>query len=53
VIEDGLSSVTLETKVFGATPYADGVGQIIRAVFENNLEPRCYNVLELIEMGWL
>lgn len=53
VIEDGLSSVALETKVFGSTPYADGVGQIIQAVSENDLEPRRYNVLELIEMGWL
>ncbi|PUE60714.1 dihydrodipicolinate reductase [Limnohabitans curvus] len=53
VIEDGLSSVALETKVFGSTPYADGVGQIIQAVSKNDLEPRRYNVLELIDMGWL
>ena len=53
VIEDGLSSVALETKVFGSTPYADGVGQIIQVVSANVLESRRYNVLELIEMGWL
>ncbi len=53
VIEDGLSSIVLETKVFGSMPYADGVAQIIQAVSANVLEPRRYNILELIEMGWL
>lgn len=53
VIEDGLSSVTLETKVFGSTPYADGVAQIIQAIADYALESRRYNILELIENGWL
>jgi dihydrodipicolinate reductase len=53
VIEDGLSSVTLETKVFGSTPYADGVEQIIQAIAGHALESRRYSILELIENGWL
>lgn len=53
VIEDGLSSIAFETKVFGSTPYADGVAQIIQAISAKTLEARRYNVLELIEMGWL
>ena len=53
VIEDGLSSVALETKVFGSMPYADGVAKIIQAIADHAMEPRRYNILELIENGWL
>jgi 4-hydroxy-tetrahydrodipicolinate reductase len=53
VIEDGLSSITLETKVFGSTPYADGVAKIIHAIADHAMEIRCYDILELIENGWL
>ena len=53
LIEDGLSSIALETKVFGSTPYADGVAQIIQAIASHAMETRRYNILELIENGWL
>ena len=53
VIEDGLSSVAIETKVFGSTPYAEGVAKIVQAVCANTLEIRRYNILEFIECGWL
>jgi 4-hydroxy-tetrahydrodipicolinate reductase len=53
VIEDGMSSVSLETKVFGSTPYADGVANIIQAVCDHTLEKRLYNILEFVERGWL
>ena len=53
VIEDGLSCVSLETKIFGAAPYADGVAKIIKAICANRLQIRNYNILEFIENGWL
>lgn len=52
-IGDGDGLITLETRVFGAAPYADGVNQIISAVAATSLEDRHYNILEFIENGWL
>ena len=53
VIEDGLCSVRLESRVYGEAPYAHGVGQIVAAVLAHPLQPRCYNVMEFVEQGWL
>jgi 4-hydroxy-tetrahydrodipicolinate reductase len=53
VIQDGDCSLSLETRVYGAAPYADGVAQIVAAVCQQKLEARVYSVLEFIKNGWL
>lgn len=53
VIEDGLGSVTLETRVLGPAPYAQGVAQIVAAIQAHPLEDRLYKVTELVDKGWL
>jgi 4-hydroxy-tetrahydrodipicolinate reductase len=53
VIEESQSSITFETKVFGPAPYAQGLAQIISAIFSNKLENRLYNVVEFVENGWI
>lgn len=53
LIDDGACSVAIETRVFGAAPYVQGVRQIAQAVRQHALEPRLYPVDELLERGWL
>lgn len=53
VIDDGLCSVTLETRVYGASPYADGVSKIVAAIGARELENRRYDVIEFVENGWI
>ncbi len=53
VIEDGLSSMTLETRVFGPAPYAEGLAHIVAAIGTHRLENRLYKVTEFIENDWL
>jgi dihydrodipicolinate reductase len=52
-IEDQVSSITLETRVFGPAPYADGLAQIIAAIQSHEIENRRYDVTEFIENGWV
>jgi 4-hydroxy-tetrahydrodipicolinate reductase len=52
-ISDDLCSVSLESRVMGTAPYARGVGQLLRALQGRKLEPRLYQVEELIRAGWL
>lgn len=52
-IGDDHGLITLETRVFGSAPYAEGVNQIISAIAATSLEDRHYNILEFIENGWL
>lgn len=52
-ISDSTVSVTLETKVFGSTPYSAGLAKIIDAMITRKLEKRVYDVLEFIEQGWI
>ncbi len=52
-ITDGAVELVLETKVLGQTPYAAGLAGIVDAVRARNLEPRTYDVLELIHNGWI
>lgn len=52
-IEDDVGRMVLETKVFGPSPYAQGLAQILSAVRSNKLENRRYNVMEFIENGWV
>ncbi|HYD60238.1 MAG TPA: dihydrodipicolinate reductase C-terminal domain-containing protein [Noviherbaspirillum sp.] len=53
VVEDPACTVTMETRVFGASPYADGVARIILAICANALEDRIYEINEFVENGWL
>ncbi len=53
VIEDAMSSITLETKVFGPAPYSEGVAQIISAICANKLENRRYDIIEFVDNGWI
>lgn len=46
-------SISMETKVLGNSPYAEGVRQIIIAVSNNTLEKRLYQVTEFIDKGWI
>ena len=52
-IQDGQTSLTLETRVFDKAPYAVGVAKIVAAIRSHPLDPRLYNVIEFIENGWL
>jgi 4-hydroxy-tetrahydrodipicolinate reductase len=53
LIEDGGCSIKLETRVYGESPYADGVARIVDAVRTHALENRLYSIMELIDKGWL
>ncbi|OJB37878.1 dihydrodipicolinate reductase [Burkholderia ubonensis] len=52
-IEDGACSLQLESRVYGASPYADGVSRIAEAVGRHALENRRYPVMEFVRNGWL
>ncbi|KFG95606.1 dihydrodipicolinate reductase [Burkholderia paludis] len=52
-IDDGACSLQFESRVVGATPYADGVSRIVDAVRRHELEHRRYSVVEFIRNGWL
>ncbi|MES2950807.1 MAG: dihydrodipicolinate reductase C-terminal domain-containing protein [Pseudomonadota bacterium] len=53
VIEDPVCSVTLETRVYGASPYAEGVARILAAIRAHALEDRMYLIDEFVERGWV
>jgi 4-hydroxy-tetrahydrodipicolinate reductase len=53
VIEDAACRISLETRVYGASPYADGVSRIVSAVFAHQLENRVYSIDEFVEQGWV
>ena len=52
-IDDGACSLQFESRVVGATPYADGVSRIVDAVRQHDLEHRRYSIVEFIRNGWL
>lgn len=52
-IGEGDCRLRLETLVTGDAPYADGVRRIVDAALAHPLEPRCHDVVEFIEKGWL
>ncbi|PFH29304.1 dihydrodipicolinate reductase C-terminal domain-containing protein [Burkholderia sp. JKS000303] len=52
-IEDGACSLQFESRVHGASPYADGVSRIVDAVRQRDLERRRYSIVEFIRNGWL
>jgi 4-hydroxy-tetrahydrodipicolinate reductase len=53
LMEDGVCSVKLETRVFGDAPYVEGVAQIVAAVRGRPLENRRYSIMEFIDNAWL
>jgi 4-hydroxy-tetrahydrodipicolinate reductase len=52
-IADGACSIDIETRVFGDSPYAEGVSRIIAAAASHPLENRLYEIDEFIERGWI
>lgn len=52
-IGDGDCCLRLETLVTGDSAYADGVRRIVEAALAHSLAPRCHDVGEFIEKGWL
>jgi 4-hydroxy-tetrahydrodipicolinate reductase len=52
-ISDAVCRISMETRVYGPSPYAAGVSQIIAAVQARALEPRTYRINEFIENGWV
>lgn len=52
-IQDGVCSISIDTRVYGAAPYAPGVARIVAAVGAQPLENRVYAINEFIENGWV
>ena len=52
-ILDGPCAISMETRVYGDSPYADGVQQIIGAIQKLELQNRAYSINEFIENGWI
>jgi hypothetical protein len=52
-IEDGACSISMETRVYGSSPYADGVARIVSAVRTHPLEQRIHSIAEFIAWGWV
>lgn len=52
-IENGPCSIAMETRIYGDSPYASGVQQIIAAVNDRTLDNRVYFINEFIENGWV
>lgn len=52
-IGEGDCRLRLETLVTGGAPYAEGVRRIVGAALAHPLEPRCHDVVEFIDKGWL
>lgn len=52
-ITDGPCTIAMETRVYGDSPYASGVQQIISAIQQRELQARLYSINEFIEAGWL
>ena len=52
-IEDGECSLKLETRVYGESPYADGVARIVTAVQNQDLDNRLYSIMEFVNNGWI
>lgn len=53
LIEDDVCRISLETRVYGVSPYADGVAKIVSAAASRQLEDRMYAIDEFVEHGWV
>lgn len=52
-IHDGPCTISMETRVYGESPYASGVQEIVSAIQQRALQPRVYSINEFIESGWV
>lgn len=52
-ILDGPCAISMETRVYGESPYVSGVREIIHAIQQRSLQPRAYSINEFIESGWI
>jgi 4-hydroxy-tetrahydrodipicolinate reductase len=52
-VQDGSCSIRLEAKVVGASPYASGVAQVVKAISQRPLDSRLYGLDEFLDKGWL
>lgn len=53
IIGDENVSITMETKVLGQAPYASGLARVIDGICERELEPKSYDILTLVQSGWI
>jgi len=53
LIEDEACRISLETRVYGVSPYADGVAKIVSVAASRQLENRVYAIDEFVEHGWV
>lgn len=52
-IQDAVCQIAMETRVYGAAPYAPGVARILAAIQARSLENRLYPVQEFLDRGWI
>lgn len=52
-IEADGCELQLESRVYSASPYTDGVSRIIEVVLNHKLDHRCYSITEFLKNGWL
>ncbi|MBL0726594.1 dihydrodipicolinate reductase [Piscinibacter sp. HJYY11] len=52
-VQEGSCTIRLEATVLGASPYASGVAQVIRAISQQPLEQRLYYLEEFLVNGWI
>lgn len=52
-IQDGACSISMEARVYGSSPYADGVSRIIAAVQKYRIDRRIHSIAEFIDRGWV
>ena len=52
-IEDAVCRISMETRVYGTSPYAPGVSRIVDATYARTLDNRIYAINEFIENGWV
>jgi len=52
-ISDGNVGIVFETRVLGEAPYSSGLAKIIEGISRRELRPAKYDVLALIQNGWI
>lgn len=52
-IEDDACTVSLQTRVYGDSPYAEGVGRIVRSIRADPLPRGVHQIEALVERGWI
>jgi dihydrodipicolinate reductase len=52
-IKDNNAQFVLKTNVYGHEGYSKGVGKLLKVISEKNFENKMYNVIDLIDMGYL